>query len=143
MAQAVAAATFPILPHLSLNDLVRPRPTRWEFFTLDLRGQIATIGTGTDGVRAGRAVEIFSVARSTVGTHPAGSRAKPNTKRTMLMSIGLILLIILILILLGGVGPSFYSGAPWRYGYGYGHGGIGIVGVIVIILVVLLLMGRL
>ena len=55
-----------------------------------------------------------------------------------------ILVIILILaILLGGVGPSFYSGAPWQYGYEGGHGGIGIVGVIVIILVVLLLMGRL
>ena len=49
-----------------------------------------------------------------------------------------ILIVILILILLGGVGPTFYSGAPWRYGYGFGHGGIGIVGIILIIVIILL-----
>jgi hypothetical protein len=58
------------------------------------------------------------------------------------MSIGLILVIILIIVLLGGVGPTYWSGTPWRYGYGLGNGGIGIVGIILIILVVLLLLGR-
>jgi hypothetical protein len=59
------------------------------------------------------------------------------------VSIGLILVIILIVILLGGVGPHFYSGAPWQPGSGFGNGGIGIVGILLIILVVLVLTGRL
>ena len=58
-------------------------------------------------------------------------------------TIGLILVIILIVILLGGVGPHFYSGAPWQPGYGFGNGGIGVVGVILIIVIILLLTGRL
>ena len=56
--------------------------------------------------------------------------------------LGLILLIILIVVLLGGIGPHFYSGAPWRPGYGWGTPGIGIVGILLIILIVLLLSGR-
>lgn len=55
--------------------------------------------------------------------------------------LGLVLLVLVILILLGGVGPVFYQGAPWRAGYGFGNGGIGVIGVILIIVVVLLLAG--
>jgi hypothetical protein len=57
--------------------------------------------------------------------------------------LGIILLVILIIILLGGIGPHFYSGAPWQPGYGWGNGGIGLVGILLIIVVVLLLTGRL
>ena len=56
--------------------------------------------------------------------------------------IGLILLVILILILVGGVGPHFYSSAPWGPGYGFGNGGIGVIGVILIIVLILWAMGR-
>jgi Protein of unknown function (DUF3309) len=59
------------------------------------------------------------------------------------MSLGTILLIILIVILIGGVGPHFYSGAPWGPGYGFGNGGISLVGILLIIVIVLLLTGRL
>jgi hypothetical protein len=55
--------------------------------------------------------------------------------------LGLIILVILILILLGGVGPVFYQGAPWRPGYGYGNTGIGAIGIILIILVILFFSG--
>ncbi len=57
--------------------------------------------------------------------------------------LGIILLVILVIVLLGGVGPVFYQGAPWRPGYGYGTGGIGVIGVLLIIAVVLLLLGYL
>ena len=57
-------------------------------------------------------------------------------------TLGIVLVVILILVLLGGVGPTFYSGAPWGYGYGYGNGGIGIVGVILIVVLILVLSGR-
>ena len=50
--------------------------------------------------------------------------------------------VILILILIGGVGPHFYTGAPWQAGYGFGNGGIGIIGVILIVVVILALTGR-
>jgi hypothetical protein len=56
-------------------------------------------------------------------------------------TLGLILIIVLVVILLGGVGPHFYSGAPWQPGYGWGNGGIGIVGILLIIVVVLALSG--
>jgi hypothetical protein len=59
------------------------------------------------------------------------------------MSLGTLLIIILIIILIGGVGPRFYSGAPWQPGYGFGNSGIGLVGVLLIIVIVLLLTGRL
>jgi hypothetical protein len=59
------------------------------------------------------------------------------------MSLGTLLIIILIIILIGGVGPHFYSGAPWQPGYGFGNGGIGLVGVLLIVVIVLLLTGRL
>jgi hypothetical protein len=59
------------------------------------------------------------------------------------MSLGTILVIILIIVLLGGIGPHFYSGAPWQPGYGFGNGGISVVGITLVILVVLLLTGRL
>jgi hypothetical protein len=57
--------------------------------------------------------------------------------------LGLILVVILVAVLLGGVGPHFYQGAPWRPGYGFGNPGIGIVGVILIIVLVLWLTDRL
>jgi hypothetical protein len=56
-------------------------------------------------------------------------------------TLGIVLVVILVLILLGGVGPTFYQGAPWRAGYGYGNGGIGVIGIILIIVVVWLLFG--
>jgi Protein of unknown function (DUF3309) len=56
--------------------------------------------------------------------------------------LGLILVVILVIILLGGIGPHFYQGAPWRPGYGLGNGGIGIVGVVLIIVLILWLMDR-
>jgi hypothetical protein len=59
------------------------------------------------------------------------------------MSLGTILLIILIVILVGGVGPRFYSGAPWQPGYGFGNGGISLITILLIIVIVLLLTGRL
>ena len=57
------------------------------------------------------------------------------------MSLGTLLIIILIIVLIGGVGPRFYSGAPWQPGYGWGNNGIGIVGVLLIIVIVLALTG--
>jgi hypothetical protein len=57
--------------------------------------------------------------------------------------LGIILVVILVLILLGGIGPHFYSGAPWQPGYGYGNRGIGVVGVILIVCLILWLMGYL
>jgi hypothetical protein len=58
------------------------------------------------------------------------------------MNIGAILLIILVIVLLGGIGPHFYSSAPWQPGYGYGWGVNGAVGVVLIVLLILLVMGR-
>jgi hypothetical protein len=55
--------------------------------------------------------------------------------------LGVILVVILILVLLGGVGPHFYPGAPWRPGYGFGNGGIGLLGVILIVILILWAMG--
>ena len=57
--------------------------------------------------------------------------------------LGIVLAVILILVLIGGVGPHFYTGAPWQPGYGYGFGGIGVIGVILIIVLILALTGRL
>ena len=57
-------------------------------------------------------------------------------------TLGLVLVIFLVVILLGGVGPHFYSGAPWGPGYGFGYGGIGLVGILLIVVIVLLLTGR-
>ena len=54
-----------------------------------------------------------------------------------------VLIVILILVLLGGVGPTFHSGLPYRTGYGFGYGGIGVVGILVIVLIILLVSGRL
>ena len=56
--------------------------------------------------------------------------------------LGLILVVILILVLLGGIGPHFYTGAPWRTGYGYSWGGNGVIVVILIIVVILWASGR-
>jgi hypothetical protein len=56
--------------------------------------------------------------------------------------LGIVLLIVLILILFGGIGPTFYQGAPWRPYYGVHPGGFGIVWIILLILVVLVLVGR-
>jgi Protein of unknown function (DUF3309) len=56
--------------------------------------------------------------------------------------LGLILIVILVIVLLGGIGPHFYTGAPWRPGYGFGNGGIGVVGVVLIIVLILWLMDR-
>jgi hypothetical protein len=56
--------------------------------------------------------------------------------------LGLILIVILVIVLLGGIGPHFYTGAPWRPGYGYGNGGIGVVGIILIVILILWATGR-
>lgn len=56
--------------------------------------------------------------------------------------LGLILVVILVIVLLGGVGPYFHEGTPWRPGYGFGTGGIGVVGIILIIVLILILTGR-
>jgi hypothetical protein len=58
-------------------------------------------------------------------------------------TLGIVLVVILILVLLGGVGPHFYTSAPWQPGYGFGNGGVGIIGVILIVVILLVLMGRL
>jgi hypothetical protein len=58
-------------------------------------------------------------------------------------TLGLVLVVVLILILVGGVGPHFYTAAPWQPGYGFGNGGIGVVGIILIIIVVAALTGHL
>jgi hypothetical protein len=58
-------------------------------------------------------------------------------------TLGIVLIVILVLVLLGGVGPHFYAGAPWRPGYGFGNGGISLVGILLIIVIILLLTGRL
>jgi hypothetical protein len=55
--------------------------------------------------------------------------------------LGIVLVVILILVLLGGVGPHFYTGAPWQPGYGFGNRGIGVIGVILIVILILWLMG--
>ncbi|MDH8107268.1 DUF3309 family protein, partial [Klebsiella pneumoniae] len=55
--------------------------------------------------------------------------------RTLVMSLGTILVIILILILLGVI-PSWGHSANW------GYGPSGIVGTILVIVVILLLLGR-
>ena len=57
-------------------------------------------------------------------------------------TLGVVIVVILVLILLGGVGPAFYSGAPWRTGYGGGYGGIGVIGVILIIFLIVALSGH-
>jgi hypothetical protein len=58
-------------------------------------------------------------------------------------TLGLVLVILLFIILLGGVGPHFYTGAPWRPGYGFGNGGIGIVGILLIVILIAALTGHL
>jgi hypothetical protein len=55
--------------------------------------------------------------------------------------LGLILIVVLIVVLLGGVGPTFYSGAPWGPGYGLGNRGIGLLGIILIVVVILWVAG--
>jgi hypothetical protein len=56
--------------------------------------------------------------------------------------LGVVLIIVLIIVLFGGIGPTFYSGAPWRYGFGYGHGGVGVVTIILIVVLFCALTGR-
>jgi hypothetical protein len=56
--------------------------------------------------------------------------------------LGWLVVIILIIVLLGGVGPHYYTGMPWRTGYGYSYGGVGVIGVILIIFVILALFGH-
>jgi hypothetical protein len=58
-------------------------------------------------------------------------------------TLGLIIVVFLIVILFGGIGPHYYTGAPWRPGYGLGWGGNSLIGIVLIIVVVLLLTGRL
>ena len=58
------------------------------------------------------------------------------------MSLSWIVVVILIIILLGGVGPTFYQGAPRGPGYGFGNSGLGVLGVILIIVLILALLGR-
>lgn len=55
--------------------------------------------------------------------------------------LGIVIVVILVIVLLGGVGPYFHSGLPYRPGYGYGNGGIGIIGILLIIALVWLLFG--
>lgn len=57
------------------------------------------------------------------------------------MSAWTVVIILLIVVLVGGVGPHYYSGAPWQPGYGAGWYGNGAIGLILIIVVVLLLFG--
>jgi hypothetical protein len=57
--------------------------------------------------------------------------------------LGVILVVILVIVLLGGAGPYFYQGAPWRPGYGLGGSLNGVLGLVLIVVVVLWLMGRL
>jgi hypothetical protein len=56
--------------------------------------------------------------------------------------LALVLIIILIVVLLGGVGPMFYQGAPWRPGYGFGGSVNGLVVLILIVVIILWAMGR-
>jgi hypothetical protein len=58
-------------------------------------------------------------------------------------TLGVVLVVVLILVLLGGVGPHYYTGAPWQPGYGLGWGGNGLLAVVLIIVIILLLTGRL
>jgi hypothetical protein len=56
--------------------------------------------------------------------------------------LALVLVIILIVVLLGGVGPMFYQGAPWRPGYGFGGSVNGLIVLILIVVIILWAMGR-
>jgi hypothetical protein len=56
--------------------------------------------------------------------------------------LGIVIIVILVLILLGGVGPHYYTAAPWRPGYGGGWGVNGIIGVVLIIVLILILLGH-
>jgi hypothetical protein len=56
--------------------------------------------------------------------------------------LGLILIVILVIVLLGGVGPMFYQGAPWRPGYGLGPSVNGLVVLVLIVVLILWAMGR-
>jgi hypothetical protein len=56
-------------------------------------------------------------------------------QRSLVMTLGTILVIILILILIGAI-PN------WGYSRGWGYGPSGIVGVVLVVVLVLLLMGR-
>ena len=58
-----------------------------------------------------------------------------NKKRSMLMSVGTILLIVLILLLIGAL-PA------WPHSRSWGYGPTGGLGLIVVILLVLLVMGK-
>ena len=40
-------------------------------------------------------------------------------------TLGVVIVVILVLILLGGVGPTFYSGAPWRLATASAMAGLG------------------
>jgi hypothetical protein len=55
--------------------------------------------------------------------------------------LGLVLVVILVIVLLGGIGPHYYTAAPWRPGYGGGWGVNGIVGIILIVVLIMLLTG--
>lgn len=57
--------------------------------------------------------------------------------------LGVILVVILVIVLLGGTGPYFYQGAPWRPGYGLGTPLNGLLGVVLVIIVILWLTGHL
>jgi hypothetical protein len=56
--------------------------------------------------------------------------------------LALVLVIILIVVLLGGVGPMFYQGAPWRPGYGFGGSVNGLIVLILLVVITLWAMGR-
>jgi hypothetical protein len=56
--------------------------------------------------------------------------------------LALVLVIILIVVLLGGVGPMFYQGAPWRPGYGFGGSVNGLIVLILLVVIILWAMGR-
>jgi hypothetical protein len=56
--------------------------------------------------------------------------------------LALVLVIILIIVLLGGVGPMFYQGAPWRPGYGFGGGVNGLIVLVLLVVIILWAMGK-
>jgi hypothetical protein len=56
--------------------------------------------------------------------------------------LALVLVIILIVVLLGGVGPMFYQGAPWRPGYGFGGSVNGLIVLVLLVVIILWAMGR-